>query len=185
MMPTDDDLNWPVRFREKEKNYAQFYTRPTESVSILKLYADGNGDLESVRRTRYQLAVAGTLSGEELSKMVAQGVCVGGARYRVAAGGIFTVAIGPESMEPFVATDWEPDAWVPVDVSAAPSISFPETVHALGRETTLVLVLRRRPAAKKRQTARRITVVPPAAHARTTRRLRKGLKGLALSTEHD
>jgi hypothetical protein len=182
LVPTEEDMNWPARFREEEANYSQFYTQPTKSICIMRLYAGMSGDLESVKRSHHDLEKEGTFSERELGKVIAQGSHIGSTRYRLTTGGVFSVAIGPESVESFVATDWKPDVWTPLDVSSTSSIELPETVHALGRETTLVLVYRQRPAVKKRQTARVSVANSATASARTTRRPRKGLKRLTLKS---
>ena len=185
VVPTDDDMNWPSRFREQEANYSQFYTQPAKSIWIMRLYAGDTGDLESVKRSHHDLESAGTFSEKELGKVIAQGSHIGDAHYRLTAGGVFSVSIGPESVESFVATDWKPDAWTPVDVANTSAIELPDTVHALSRETTLVLVYKRRPATKRRQTARVSVTHGAGAATRTTRRRRKGLKRLVLRSSHE
>ena len=180
--PTEEDLNWPARFREAEENYAQFYTQRPTSISVLRLYASDTGDLESVGRTRETLVEPGTFSDKEIAHVIAKGASVGDKRYSLTAGGVFTVAIEPESVESFVATDWEPNAWVQFDVNSVPSINLPDTVHALGKETTLILVYRRRARHARRQTARRDQLQIKSQAARTTRRSRKGLKKLVISS---
>ena len=178
--PTEEDMSWPARFREAEANYAQFYTQPTSGVSVMRLYASADGELESVGRSHTDLVEPGALSGEELSEAVAKGASVGGVHYRLAAAGVFTVALGPESIETFVSTEWEPSAWSSIDVDAPGPIRLADTVHALGKETTLVLLYRRKASRARRQTARREPLHLRRPPTRTTRRSRKGLKAVAV-----
>ena len=166
------ECTWPARFRELERNYDQFYTTKPSSAGVFCLYAGCNGELQSVRETRITLETDGVLSESEVRRVAARRARVGGASYTLASGGLFTVSVQPQDMEEFVATDWQPESWTPLDVKTPPSISLPETVHALGQETSLVLLFRRRKA-DKRHTARR---APGREKGRDTRRNRKGLK---------
>lgn len=173
-------MTWPARFREAEANYAQFYTQPPLALSVTRLYASEKGELESIGRSRIELLKPGEVSAPELAKVVANGSKVAGVHYNVEAGGVFTVAVGPENMETFVSTDWEPRAWTPIAPDTSATIRLPDTVHALSKETTLILLYRRAASRMRHKTAKRGPLHVKAPLGRKTRRARKGLKDVVL-----
>mgnify|MGYP004158573351 CR=1 FL=1 len=176
-LPTEEDMRWPVLFRQEEANYAQFYSQPTRSIWTVRLYVDQDGQLESVKKARQHLQAPGVFSEDEFRAAAARGSRLGDKQYRLGACGVFSVAVGPDDIEAFVGTDWSPEAWRSIDVSNPQSVQFPETVYTLGQETTIFLLYRLRPSAQARLTARH---PPPAPSSRRTRRIGKGLKRLTL-----
>ena len=176
-LPTEEDMRWPVLFRQEEESYAKFYAQPIRSIWVVRLYAGRDGQLQSVKKARQELLEPGVLSEDEFRGAAAKGSRLGEEHYRLGTGGVFSVSVGPDDIETFAGTDWSPEAWRHIDVSKPQPIRFPETVHILGQETTMFLLYRSRSLIQARQTARCSPSVPP---SRRTRRSGKGLKRLTL-----
>ncbi len=175
MEPTELDLAWPTRFRNDELNYAQFYEQAVGSLSLFCLYADAGNEIVSVHKARIQLTSAGTLSAGTLRQAAAQCSTLGCDRYRLASGGVFHVGVAPSDMIRFVATDYEPKVWTPLDLKSPGDIRFPDTVPTLADLASVILLFRPRES-RGGKTARRPMGTQHS--SRVTRRVlpRKGLK---------
>jgi hypothetical protein len=128
-MEEELDTSWIKEYKDKEKNYNEFYKEPVSSIKLFFIYVNKDNIIEFLKKENYILN-NNSISRESLIKLIKEKQILGEYKYKLISLLKYNINIDPENMEDMLDNDSYNEDFLNIEKTLN-TIKFNDTIRIL------------------------------------------------------